>query len=220
MNTGALLIVGAGGHGKVAADIAVKSNRYGRICFLDDAPLEQCTGFPVIGNCKEVFEYISAYQIFIAVGNADVRKYFLEALTDKGAEVVSLIHPTAAIGRDVQIGIGSIVAAGAVLNPECIIGKGCIVNTCASVDHDCRIGDYVHVAVGAHVAGAVTVGSGTWIGAGTVVNNNLHITDSCMIGSGAVVIKDIEERGTYVGVPARKIDMEEKTGKSEGMWGG
>ena len=71
--------------------------------------------------------------------------------------------------------------------------------------HDCIIKDYVHVSVGAHLAGNVHVGSKTWIGAGAIVNNNITITQECMIGSGSVVIKDIKEKGTYVGVPAKKI---------------
>lgn len=204
MDETTLLVLGASGHGKVAADIALKSKKYQKICFFDDAGLEQCLSFPVIGKCNEVFEYIGLHEIFVAIGNAGVRRKFIEALAGRGAEIATLIHPSAVIGEAVQIGMGSIVMAGAVLNPECKIGKGCIVNTCASVDHDCCLGDYVHVSVGAHVAGTVIIGDSTWIGAGAVVNNNLHITDSCMIGSGAVVVNNIEKKGTYVGVPARE----------------
>lgn len=95
--------------------------------------------------------------------------------------------------------------AGAVINPGSRVGKGVIVNTCSSVDHDCKIGDFVHVAVGAHLAGSVEVGEASWIGAGAIVNNNLCICGSCVIGAGAVVVKDIKEAGTYVGVPARRM---------------
>lgn len=91
---------------------------------------------------------IGLHEIFVAIGNADVRKKFIETLVEQGAAIATLIHPNAVIGEGVQIGIGSIVMAGAVLNPECKIGKGCIVNTCASVDHDCCIGAYVHISVG------------------------------------------------------------------------
>lgn len=222
-----LLILGAGGHGKVAADAALKTEKYRRVCFLDDADIKQCMNFPVIGRCDQVFDKVRTCEIFVAIGNANVRKRFIEKLEAQGAEIATLIHPDAVVGRSVQIGIGSIVMAGAVLNSECKLGKGCIVNTCSSVDHECCIGDYVHISVGAHVAGAVDIGSGTWIGAGAVVNNNLHITDSCMIGSGAVVIKNIEEKGTYVGVPARRIKMNRtmevsvKEGcEAGGIWGG
>ena len=103
----------------------------------------------------------------------------------------------------VVIGEGSIVMAGAVINPGTKIGRGVIVNTSSSVDHDCRIGDFVHIAVGAHLCGTVTAGEKTWIGAGATVINNISICNDCMIGAGAVIVKDITEQGTYVGVPAR-----------------
>ena len=95
--------------------------------------------------------------------------------------------------------------AGAVINPGTHIGKGCIINTCSSVDHDCIVGDYVHIAVGSHLCGTVIVGDGTWIGAGATVSNNVSICTNCIIGAGAVVVNDIKECGTYVGVPARRI---------------
>jgi acetyltransferase-like isoleucine patch superfamily enzyme len=95
--------------------------------------------------------------------------------------------------------------AGVVINSGSVIGEGCIVNTCGSVDHDCKVDDYVHVSVDAHFCGTVTVGESTWIGAGATISNNITICGSCTIGAGAVVVKDIEEEGTYVGVPARLI---------------
>ena len=100
------------------------------------------------------------------------------------------------------------IMAGAVINPGTKIGKGCIINTCASVDHDCDIGDYVHVAVGSHVCGTVSVGNQTWIGAGATVINNIYICPECMIGAGAVVIKNIIQNGTYIGIPAKEKNEE------------
>lgn len=205
---GQLGIIGTGGHGKVVADIAARKG-YDDIFFFDDNNQNStCGAYPVVGTCDGLLRYIDKCEVFVAIGNAAVRKKLLEDLINRGAAIATLVHPDAVVGAGVQIGLGSAVMAGAVLNPECKIGRGCIVNTCASVDHDCRLGDYVHISVGAHVAGTVTIGNDTWIGAGAIVNNNLHITDSCMIGSGAVVIDDIVERGTYVGVPARMLRME------------
>ena len=80
---------------------------------------------------------------------------------------------------------------------------GCIINTASSVDHDCVLSDFVHVAVGAHLCGTVTIGNATWIGAGATVSNNVNICGECTIGAGAVVVKDIIEPGTYIGVPAK-----------------
>lgn len=198
-----LVIVGASGHGKVVADIA--KHYYQEIYFLDDDEEKKyCLHFSVIGNSNAVWKYIDCADIFVAVGNADIRQKLLEAYEEAGADIPVLIHPKAVIGTDVRIGNGTVVMAGAVIHPETTIGKGCIINTSASVDHENRIGEYVHVSVGAHLAGNVTVGKATWIGVGAVVSNNITICEQCIIGAGAVVVKNIEKTGTYIGVPAKK----------------
>ena len=200
-----LLIIGASGHGKVVADIA-KNIGYESIAFLDDnKKIEQCGGFPVIGKLADISQY-SAVDIFVAIGNADIRRRVHYELKQYGLEPVILVHPMAVVSTDVKIGAGTVVMAGAVINPDTKIGEGCIINTCSSVDHDCEIGDFVHVAVGSHLAGAVQIGERTWIGAGATVSNNLNICAGCMIGAGAVVVKNIEEQGCYVGVPAKRVE--------------
>jgi len=95
--------------------------------------------------------------------------------------------------------------AGAVINCCSTIGKGCIINTGATIDHDNCIGDYVHISPGVHTAGGVKIGNGSWLGIGSVVINNIDIHSGCTIGAGAVVVNNITEKGTYVGVPARKV---------------
>ena len=194
-----LTILGASGHGKVVADIA-KLNGYDEIEFLDDdGSLSYCGRYPVTGKCMQAEAVRN--DLFIAIGNAEYRERFIERFSDKHMPV--LIHPDSIIADDAVIGDGTVVMAGAVINPGTVIGKGVIVNTCSSVDHDCRIGDYVHVAVGAHLCGTVTIGGRCWIGAGAIVSNNINICSDVTIGAGAVVINDIEKKGTYIGVPAK-----------------
>lgn len=196
-----LVIIGASGHGKVVADIAIK-NGYNEIVFLDDdESIYECGGYPIVGKSSEAGT-INA-DVIIGIGNAGVRKRIQESIPDE--KMATLIHPDAVVADDVVIGAGTVVMAGAVINPGARIGKGCIINTCSSVDHDCEVGDYVHIAVGSHLCGTVFVGSGTWIGAGATVSNNVSICPNCMIGAGAVVIKEIKESGTYVGVPAKRV---------------
>ena len=196
-----ILIIGASGHGKVVADIA-KKNGYEKIYFLDDNPsLSECGGYPVLGNSSKYLDFDC--DIFVAIGNAGIRKHIQENVEKEGKSIATLIHPNAVIGENVRIGAGTVVMAGAVINPCAAIGKGCIINTCASVDHDCILEDYVHISVGAHLAGTVHVGASTWIGVGAVVSNNINVTAGCMIGAGAVVVREIENKGTYVGVPAK-----------------
>ena len=198
-----LIILGASGHGKVAADIALRSG-YDEILFLDDNPeVRECLGRPVAGRISEAETYSGDF--FVAIGSPNVRQALQNRLEGAGKTVVSLTHPSAVIGSDAVVGEGTVIMAGAVINPCAVIGRGCIINTSASVDHDCRIGDFAHVSVGAHIAGTVTIGARTWIGVGAAVKNNLSIAPDCMIGAGATVVRPITEAGTYVGTPARKI---------------
>jgi len=192
-----LIIAGASGHGKVIADIAVATG-YEEIVFLDDnEEIQECAGFPVVGKVAELKNMEG--DKFVAIGNPVVRERIQSQIN-----AITLIHPMAVISRNVTIGEGSAVMAGAVINSDAVLGKGCIVNTCASIDHDCVIEDYVHVSVGAHLCGTVRVGKLTWVGAGAIVNNNVNICEGCMIGSGSVVVSNIEEKGTYVGIPAHR----------------
>ena len=198
-----LVIIGASGHGKVVADIAEK-NGYTSIIFLDDNQnVKSCGVYSVVGGCNEAASYRDS-DFIVAIGNSKIRQKIQFELCNKGLNVVSLIHPSATVASHVEIGEGTVVMAGAVINPFTKIGKGCIVNTCASVDHDCIVSDYAHISVGAHVAGTVTIGEGTWIGAGATVINNTNVCSDCMIGAGAVVVKSIEKSGIYIGVPAKE----------------
>ena len=194
-----LTILGASGHGKVVADIA-KLSGYDDIEFLDDdKTVKSCGIYPVVGRCSDA---LSIYNdVFVAIGNADHRKKLIELLNNK--KIPYLIHPKAVVAEEVILGKGTVVMAGAVINPGVRIGIGSIINTCSSVDHDCVIGDYVHVSVGAHISGTVVVGENTWIGAGVTVSHNVDICSDVTIGAGAVVVRNIDKPGTYIGVPAR-----------------
>lgn len=202
-----LIIIGASGHGKVVADIAIKMNKWQNIAFLDDdESIKTCMGLEVIGKSVDVSMYKKEADFFVAIGNNAIRERIQEKLIAEGASVVSLLHPNAIIGFEVEIGIGTAIMAGVVINNSSIIGKGCIINTSSSIDHDNLIEDYVHISPGANLAGTVKVGKGSWIGIGSVLSNNINICSGCKLGAGAVVVNDITEPGTYVGIPVMKID--------------
>lgn len=201
-----LLIVGAGGHGKVAADIAVKMKKWEEIIFLDDNnTIKNCVGFPVVGRLSDIGNYILYMDIFIAIGNNEIREKIQNKLEEQGASIVVLIHPEAIIGMEVEIGAGSIVMAGAVINSASRIGKGCIVNTASVIEHDNYIEDYVHISPGARLAGNVRIGKRSWIGVGSTVSNHVTVCSGCQTGAGAVVIKNIEKAGIYIGVPVKLL---------------
>lgn len=199
-----VVIIGASGHGKVIADIVLRNGDQ-ILGFLDDNPKAPADiyGIPLLGNAADFIRYPDAHFI-IAIGNAAIRR----RLADRMGNVrwYTAIHPKAAVsGLDVTIGEGSVIAAGAVVNPGATVGRHCIINTNAVVEHDCTLGDYVHISVSAALGGTVEVGDSCWIGIGSCVKNNLSICPGCMIGAGAAVVKNIEEPGTYVGVPVRKL---------------
>ena len=196
-----IVIIGAGGHGKVCADVA-KACGYSEIAVLDDSPSKKGL---VNGTTADLPDFINDYDVFIGIGDNTLRKTFFEKAEALGASFATLIHPATVISASVMIGCGSVVMPGVVINAGARIGRGVIVNTSASVDHDCRLSDFSHVGVGAHLAGSVKIGTCTFLGAGVIIINNISVCENAIIGAGAVVIRQITVPGTYVGVPTRKI---------------
>ena len=211
-----VVIIGASGHGKVIADI-VKCSGDRVVGFLDDNPYltEGFVGFPLLGTVNEYAQY-SDCEFVVGIGNAAVRERIANQLV--GVVWYTAIHPSAVISDlDTDIGEGSVVMANAVINPGAKIGRHCIINTGAIVDHDNRIDDFTHISVSAKLAGTVSIGKRTWIGIGASIKNNISICSDCMIGAGAVVVHDITESGTYIGVPACKRERERDGARDEGI---
>lgn len=198
-----IVIIGASGHGKVVADIA-KLTGYEKIIFLDDGRTGKVSGYEIAGDTSLIDSYDTDF--FVAIGSGPVRKRIFNKLEEKGKNIPTLIHPSAVIAESANIGYGSVVTAGTIINPDVRIGKGCIVNTGSSVDHDCIIGEFNHIAVGSHIAGSVVTGECVWVGAGATVINNINVCNNVLVGAGAVVVKDIKEEGTYIGVPAKPMN--------------
>ena len=197
-----LIIVGAGGHGKVIADNAMR-NGYTDISFIDDRATGECMGFSIIGVCEELPKLNDGKTDFvIGIGNNAIRKKIAQVYD---VNWVTLVHPSAQIAVNVYIGRGTVLMAGAVVNACAMIGEHCIINTCAVIEHDNVIEDYVHISPKAALGGTVRIGTGTHVGIGATVVNNVGICANCIVGAGAVVIRNIVNGGTYVGVPARKI---------------
>lgn len=196
-----LIIIGAGGHGKVVADIAAKIG-YTDICFADDHAKGQCLGFPILGGTAHLEAWNDgATDFVIGIGNNAVRKKIAE---EYDINWVRLVHPSAQIGLQASIGRGTVVMAGAVINACAGVGEHCIINTRAVVEHDGRIGNYVHLSPGVTLSGTVTVGECTWLGTGTSVINNVDICANVTVGVGSVVIRSIQKEGIYYGLVGKQ----------------
>lgn len=203
-----VIVIGAGGHAKVIADIIIKSGD-NLIGFLDDYKEKDTIileNYKVLGKVEDAIKYDNENTYFIiGIGDNYTRKNFTEKLNLK---YYTAIHPTAVIGADVQIGEGSCVMPNACINPGSIIGKACIINSAALIEHDNVLGDFVHVSPSATTCGEVKIGDLTHIGARATIRNRITIAQEVVIGMGATVVGDILEKGTYIGTPAKK--MEEK----------
>ncbi|MCW8905866.1 MAG: acetyltransferase [Sedimenticola sp.] len=204
----ALFILGAGGHGRVAADCAVEMGDWERIVFLDD---NRCTSavdeqWAVLGSLDTVFELAKEDdEVFVGIGDGKVRNHWIQRVAESGLSMATLIHPRANVSRFSSIGDGSIVAAGACVNIGAVIGPGCIVNTGATVDHDCTLGACVHVCPGANIAGNVGIEEHSWIGIGSCIKQDIHVGKNVIVGAGSVVISDIQDGKKVAGSPASSI---------------
>jgi len=203
-----LLILAAGGHGKVMAEAAETAGHWQKIAFLDDryAKLNGTLRWPVIGGIRYANRFVSEYShALVAVGDSTMRLGWLKMLASHGFEIPALVHPRAWVSPSVVLGAGAVVMAGATLQADVRLGHGCIINTGASVDHDCRLGDGVHVCPGVNLGGDVHIGDSSWLGIGCSVIQGIHIGGHVTVGAGAAVISDVEDGLTVVGVPARSI---------------
>jgi sugar O-acyltransferase (sialic acid O-acetyltransferase NeuD family) len=201
-------IYGAGGHAKVVAEI-LRLNDFEVVGFLDgvrrDRKGEAFYGSTILGG-DEVLDDLrqsGVREVVVGFGENRLRLLAADRLTGMGFHLVSALHPNAVCAADVAIGEGAVVASGAVVGPSSRIGRNAIINTQASLDHDCSICDGAHVGPGAIVTGVVQVGECAWIGAGAVIADHKSIGADAIVGAGAVVVRDVPEAVVVTGVPAR-----------------
>lgn len=202
MSSKTLVMLGAGGHAKVCYDIAKEMKQWDEIIILDDN--HENYYFSISGKIDEINKYPSA-DFFIAIGDNNIREKLLLQLQEKNYSIATLIHPHAVIASDVTIDRGTAIMAGVIVNSNSQIGRGCILNTKCSVDHDNTIGNFVHISPGVTLAGTVKIFENTWVGSGAIIINNVTVAQDSIIGAGSLVLKDILESGTYIGAPVRRV---------------
>lgn len=204
-----VVIIGAGGHGTVVADILRAARQRGAdigvVGFADDrlpAGTVILDDVRVIGRTDQLAS-IDHDAIVIAIGDNATRARFFEKFSGEGRRFAAAVHPSAIVGADVVIGPGTMVCAGVVINTGSRIGPNAILNTSCSVDHHNRIGSHVHVAPGVHTGGEVTIGDGALVGIGATVLPGRTIGRWTVVGAGAVVTRDVADMQRATGVPAR-----------------
>lgn len=204
-----IVIIGAGGHGRVVLDILHAAGEHHVVGFLDaNATLHgrRVDGVAVLGDHHLLNELKTkgVSGAVVAIGDNGVRRAYSTIVETAGLELASAVHPSAQIARTARLGRNAVVAAGAVVCAHVQIGDSVILNTGCIIDHESMIGTAVHICPGVRLAGHVTVESGAFVGIGATVIQGVRIGFDAVVGAGAVVIRDVHPMSTVVGVPARE----------------
>ena len=200
-----IVIFGAGGHAQVLIDMLELMGLYRIAGIYDDSPHlvgKMIYGYPILGV---IGASSSIRKGIIGIGDNDQRALIAERIQQKmpDFEFISAIHPNAVIGRNVSIGEGVAVMAGSVVNPNTQLEAHSVVNTMASVDHDCLLEPFSSVAPGAHLGGNVRIGERTFVGMGATVIHNIHIGSDTVVGAGATVVSNLPSQVIAYGTPAK-----------------
>lgn len=206
------IVWGCAGHAKVLRDV-IEAQAGHVIALVDNAPNIQSVlaGVPVLFGEAELDQWLSMQvacdQICAAVAiggskGAD-RHQLAQCLLAKGLSLPTLVHPSASVSPSAKLGRGSQVLAQAVVAADAELGDACIVNNNATIDHECRLGHGVHIAPGATLCGCISVGDYSFVGAGAVILPRVRVGKNVVIGAGAVVTRDVPDKSTVKGSPAR-----------------
>ncbi len=210
-----VIILGAGGHAKVVAELLWAGGRYVPIGYLDADPTPRSVlGLGVIGSDNKLAEIrkTGVAHAFIALGDNKRRLAALARVTRNGYELVNAISPAATISPSAKLGHGIAVMAGAVINAETAIADLAIINTNASVDHDGRIGEAAHICPGCSLAGRVTIGKLAFIGTSSSAIPGITVGDNSVVGAGSSIVRNIPANSVAYGVPARIVRVHEEPG--------
>ena len=209
-----IILIGAGGHCKVAIDIIQQHENYNLIGLIDkDAQNvgNKVLQVPIIGVDKDLNEILrqgQASYALIAIGSTgdnSLRKKLYDKVKEVGYDFINAVHPNSIIAKSSRIDDGNCIMAGAIINPDVIIGNNNIINTGSIIEHDTVIKNNVHVGPGVKISGGVTIGNNTHLGTGATIIQNIEVGENCLIGAGTVVINDIPSNSVVVGNPGQVI---------------
>lgn len=215
-----LVLLGGGGHCKACIDVIQEEGRFDIAGIVEGVhastgaagtPGEtgSVMGYPVIGTDEDLPRMIHEYRNFLItvgqISNPGVRIRLFDQIRSLGGHLPVIISPNAYVSRTALVGPGTIVMHHAVVNAEARIGSNCIINTGALIEHESVTGDHCHISTYAILNGQCQVGSRTFIGSRTVLANNVSVADDTLVSAGSVILRSLEQPGTYIGNPLRKI---------------
>jgi UDP-perosamine 4-acetyltransferase len=204
-----IIVIGAGGHAKVCIELLQAMGEQVAYCVGEADSQDQCVGIPVLKGDDNLPRLRDAgySRLFVAIGSNRLRERLASFAVEQGCQLVNAISPQSIISPTAQLGAGIAIMAGAIINAEAVIADLAIINTGATVDHDCQIGKAVHIGPQCALAGNVAVGRQSFLGIGCKVIPEVSIGENVIIGAGGVVISNVNSNVTAVGVPARVVNQ-------------
>ncbi|WP_417857480.1 MULTISPECIES: acetyltransferase [Flavobacteriaceae] len=202
-----IVLVGYSGHGYVVAEAAILCDLnlkyYSEVNKLNKNPYR----LEYLGFEKDLsfIGWNDKYSFVLGLGNNNLRLEIFNLIKSKGLEILNVVHKSASVSNDLNIGEGNFIARNASINPLVIIGDCCIINTGSVLEHECIIKTGAHIAPGVVLAGNVTIGENSFVGANSVIKEGVTIGNNVIIGAGSVILKDIEDNKKVVGNPTREI---------------
>lgn len=206
-----IVVWGASGHALVVSNIVSMCGQHKVTGFIDDVNPDRkgqiFAGKPILGGREVLLDLKKEgiQHVALGFGHCSARVDAANLLRENEFQIVTLVHPHAVIAESAALGEGTVVSAGAIIDPECDVGRYAIVNNSAVICHGSTIDDGVHICPSASIGGHVHVGALSWIGIGTCVVDRVHIGARCYIGGGSVVTKDIPAGSLAYGNPAQVI---------------
>lgn len=210
-----LVVVGAGGFGREVLDVidainfdhaTTGASALEVVAVLDDGKPDPATlepyDVPHLGPVSDLADMPADVGFVVGIGSPQLRRKIAEQYAERACP--TLVHPSATMGRAVQLGAGTVVCAGVRLTNNIHIGRHVHLNLNATVGHDAHLGDFVTVSPLVAVSGHVTLADDVMVGTGATLNPGVRVDAGAIVGSGAAVLRDVAAATTVVGVPARQ----------------
>lgn len=211
-----LIIIGAGGFGRevswLVERINQKKQEWNLLGFVDDSEALQSKtvdGYKVLGGVEAIGQYPDSY-VVCCIANTSVRRALVKKVEAFGNRFATLVDPGAVVSDKVEVGDGSVICAGTVITVDIRIGRHNIIDVNSTIGHDAVLCDFVTLYPSVNVSGNTLIKSGVELGTGTQVIQGLTVGKGTVAGAGAVVVRDLPDKCTAVGVPAKVIKRHEQ----------
>jgi len=204
-----IVLVGAGGFGREVLWILEENKDWNILGFIDGSDEltgKMINGYPILGTEEWLVNCKSEINAVICIGNPKVRKAVVDKISvNTNIKFPNIIANDVRFSKHVEFGVGNIICSSSILTVNIKLGDFNIINLSCTIGHDVNLHNYITVYPGVNISGNVEIGNETEIGTGTKIIQGLLITNNVITGAGAVVVKDLTESGTYIGVPVKKI---------------